>query len=410
MSKLVLLLIPIFVWGDSLKSLLEYAQNSNELIVSKSISRDSKAQEVKSSESNYYPTIDVGAFYQRYDDPSVMMPGTTYSTYAKVGWDAYDGGKKSSTIKQKEDEFSASSFEYEAIKKSTKLSIVQDFYNMKNLEASLGALNESANAVEAQLQRVKKFYDAKLATSDDVDRLQSAYDKNIYMIDSTKFRILTLKKHLELKVGKSIESFEVSSFRKMDDDEKSELDTIKALRATKSSILNASETIDSYYYPQIRLEDTFSFYGYMDEPTAFPIEQVDNQNKIMATLNMRLFDFGAIGEAKESVRLQADALAQQIIYQSKEQKMNQELSKERIQSAKLNIKSSSSALKASTSALKTITEKYSSGIVDNVVYLDALSSQTEAKATYESSLNNLEISYALYYFYNANNLEEFLSE
>ena len=412
MKKLALILLPLLLSADSLKSLLEYAQNSNELIVSKSISKNAKAQDVKSSESNYYPTIDVGAFYQRYDEPSQMMPGTTYSAYATVGWDVYDGGKRSSTLKQKEDEFSASSFELEAVKKSTKLSIVQDFYNMKNQEASLAALKESANAVDAQLQRIKKFYEAKLATTDDVDRLQSAYDKNIYLIDSTKFRILSIKRALELKVGKRIDSFEASIFKKVDSGDDSELDAIKALRATKSSIINASETIDSYYYPQIRLEDTYSFYGYMDEPaiSGFTIDQVDNQNKIMATLNMRLYDFGAISEAKESVRLQADALHQQIIYQTKEQKMNQELSKERIDSAKLNIESSKSALKASTSALKTITEKYSSGIVDNVVYLDALTTQTEAKATYESSLNNLEISYALYYFYNAKNLEEFLSE
>ena len=257
---------------------------------------------------------------------------------------------------------------------------------------------------------MKQFYDAELATSDDVDRLQSAYDKNVYIIDSTSFEIYSLEKSLELKIGKKVDSFDDSTFKKLVDDSSYELDIIKSLRATKSSVLNASQTIDSYYYPQIRVEDTYSFYGYQDEPTAFPVEQVDKQNKIMATLNMRLVDFGAIGEAKEAVRLQADALGQQILYQTKEQKMNQELSLKRIETARLNINSSRSALKASKSALKTITEKYNAGIVDNVVYLDALSVNTESKSSYESSLNNLEMSYALYYFYNGKNLEEFLNE
>ena len=211
-------------------------------------------------------------------------------------------------------------------------------------------------------------------------------------------------------MGKKIASFTTSTFKKMGDSDSDELDFIKSLRATKSSIINASETIDSYYYPQVRIEDTYSFYGYKDEPTAFPIEQLDQQNKIMATVNMRLVDFGAIGEAKEAVRLQAGALEQQILYQTKEQKMNQELSIKRIETAQLNIQSSRSALKASTSALKTITEKYSAGIVDNVVYLDALTLNTEAKSAYESSLNNLEMSYALYYFYRGKNIEEFLHE
>lgn len=410
MRRLFLIALPLFLYGESLKSLLDYSVENNELVVSKSITKEAKKSELTSSESNYYPTVDVGAFYQRYDEASEIMPGTTYSAYATVGLDVYSGGKKSYTQKQKRDEHRASQFDFEATKKSTKLAIVQDFYNLKNLEASLSALKESLNAVKAQLDRMKQFYDAELATSDDVDRLQSAYDKNVYIIDSTSFEIYSLEKSLELKIGKKVDSFDDSTFKKLVDDSSYELDIIKSLRATKSSVLNASQTIDSYYYPQIRVEDTYSFYGYQDEPTAFPVEQVDKQNKIMATLNMRLVDFGAIGEAKEAVRLQADALGQQILYQTKEQKMNQELSLKRIETARLNINSSRSALKASKSALKTITEKYNAGIVDNVVYLDALSVNTESKSSYESSLNNLEMSYALYYFYNGKNLEEFLNE
>jgi len=412
MKKLLLMVLPLFVYGDSLLSLLQSATSNNELIVSKSLIADSKNSELESSQSNYYPTIDAGAFYQRYDDPNPMSPGTTYGASATVGFDLYSGGKKSYTVKQKKDEFSASLFEYEATKKSISLSIVQDFYNIKTLESDLVARKEAAVAVEAQLERIKKFFDAALATSDDVDRLQSAYDKNIYAIESIKFQILSLKKSLELKVSKKITSLDNSSFKKIQNNDSNELDSIKALRATKSSILNASETIDSYYYPQIRIEDTYSFYGYADEPAiqGFSIDLPKNQNKIMATVNIRLFDFGAISEAKESVRLSAEAMSEQINYQNKEQKMNQELALQRIHTAELNIKTAKSALKSANSALKTITEKYNNAIVDNVVYLDALSSQTETKATYEESLNNLELSYALYYYYNGKKLEEFLDE
>lgn len=412
MKKLILLVIPFFVYAEGLKSLLEHAQNSNELIVSKSILADSKKSEVKSSESNYYPTVDVGAFYQRFDDASPMSPGTTYSGYAKIGLDVYSGGEKSYTLKQKKDELSASQFDYEATKKDISLSIVEDFYSYKTQESSLEARIEASHAVKAQLERMKKFYSASLATSDDVDRLQSAYDSNIYSIESIKFQILTLKKSLELKVGKSIDTLDSSSFTKVDTPDSDELDSIKSLRATQKSIINASEIIDSYYYPQIRVEDTYSFYGYDDEPSlaGFNIELPEKQNKIMATVNMRLFDFGAIGEAKQSVRLNADAMTEQIIYQDKEQKMQQNLADSRIKTAKLNIKSAASALKSSKNALETITKKYNNGIVDNVVYLDALTSQTESKSTYEASLNNLELSYALYYYYNGKKLEEFLND
>ena len=411
MKKLLLLtIVPALLFGDDLKSLLDFAKKNNNLVNASKISVLSKEKEVQSATSNYYPTVDVSAFYKRDDDPSPFQPGTTYGASANVGFDIYDGGKKSYTKKQKVNEKKSASYTYQDTKKSILLAITQDYYNLKSLQASLEATIEGSKAVKAQLERVRHFYEADLATSDDVDRLASAYESSLYAIDSTKFQITTLHKKLELEVGKKIESLKDSSFEKSLLQSKEALDSIQSLRYSKTALQNFSETIDSYYYPTIRIEDTYTVYGYQDKPNlgSLPIQYLDNQNEIMATVGMRLFDFGAIKEQKEAVKLQADALNQQIIYKSKEQQMQLELASQRIKTAKRNIKSAKSALKAAKSALKTITEKYNAGIVDNVVYLDALSSKTKAKARYEKSLNDLEIAYAIYYYYNNKDLEEFV--
>ena len=410
MKKLLFLLLPALLLSQDLKSLLALAKENNNLLKASQISVSSKEKELSSAQSNYYPTLDANAFYKRDDDPTPFLPGTTYGAAAKISFDLYDGGKKSYTKRQKKDEMSAAKFSYKDNTKSMFLNITETFYNLKTLYSALDAREEASKAVKAQLERMQAFYAAKLATSDDVDRLQSAYDSNIYAMESLKFQILSLKKSLELQVGTPITALENSKFKKTLTLESSELDSIEALRSNKNALKNLSETIDSYYYPNIKVEDTYTFYGYQDKPTfgGQPIEQLDKQNTIMATLNLRLLDFGTLREQKEAIKLQADALHEQIIYKSKEQKMQLELARERIKTAELNIKSSRSALKAAASALKTITEKYNAGIVDNVVYLDALSSHTEAKATYEKSLNNLEIAYAIYYYYNSKNLEEYL--
>lgn len=412
MKRLLLLALPLLLNAESLKSLLEYANKNNELVVSKEYLQKSKAKELESADSDYYPTVDAGAFYQRDDEATPFRAGTTYGASVKVGFDVYDGGKKSAVSKQKSDEANAASFSYEESKKSTSLAIAKDFYGLKTLDASLKSREEAALAVKAQLKRVQEFYKAKIATRDDVDRLQSAYDSNLYAIDSLKFQIESLKSALELKVGKSIKTLDDSKFSKSLDTQTSELDSIQALRSNKKALVNLSNTIDSYYYPNIHLEDKFSVYGYMDEPTiaGMDIPLLDNQNTIMATLNMRLYDFGKLSEQKSAISLQAEALNEQILYKAKEQKMQLSLAKKRIQTALLNIKSSKSALKSANSALKTITRKYSAGIVDNVVYLDALSASTKAKAMNEQSINDLEIAYAIYYYYNSKNIEEFLSE
>jgi len=410
MKKLLLLIVPFLLSAEGLKSLLEHAKQKNLLIVSKGISVDAKESQVSSSKSSYLPTVDVGAMYQRFDEPSPFSPTATYGTYATVAFDIYNGGKNSSILKQKKNELLSSKHELEATKKSIELRIVEDFYSYKTLEADLEARVEASNAVKAQLERTERFYDASLATSDDVDRLQSAYDKNIYIIESLKFELLQVKKSLELKVGKGIESLDASSFKKEEAFEGEELESIRAQRHQKSALTNAADALKSAYYPQVRVEDTFSLYGYDNIPVfgGSPLPLPQNQNRLMASVNMRLFDFGAIHEASEALRLNANAVAQEIEYQTKEQKMLQELSLSRIATAKLNIKSAASALKAAKSALGTITQKYNNAIVDNVVYLDALTSYTEAKSTYEASLNNLELSYALHYYYNSKKLEEFL--
>jgi len=410
MKKLLFLLVPALLFSDDLKSILEFAKQNNNIIKASKLTVDAKSKELASAKNSYYPTLDVGAFYQREDEPSPFFPGTVYAAYAKVGVDIYDGGKKSYTKKQKQDEVKSVTYSHKDTKKSILLDIVKDYYNIQSFYASLNAQEEAVKAVKAQLTRTQEFYKAKLATTDDVDRLQSAYDRNVYKIETIKFQIISLKKSLELKVGKNINSIEKSTFKKSLTQEAEQLDSTESLRYNEKSLNNLAETIDSSYYPNVRLEDTYTSYGYQDKPYfgTEPISQLDNQNKIMATLDFRLVDFGVLGEQKEAIKLQAAALNEQIKYKTKEQNIQIELAKERIKTAQLNIKSSKSALKAAKSALNTITQKYSAGIVDNVVYLDALSSKTEAETLYEQSLNNLEIAYAIYYYYNSKNLLEYL--
>jgi len=408
-KKLVLMLVPLFLYSQSLSELLESADKKSSHIISKELSLKSKKQELNSKESLNLPTLDVGAFYQRSDEANPFSPGTTMSAYAKVGYDIYTGGKNSSVIKQKNLELNSAKFELESTKRDVELQIVQLFFNAKTLEASLLAQKSSLESLSLQLERVKGFLKASLATQDDVDRLQSAYDQKLYAIESLKFQILELKKRLSLNCGEEVTSLEASEFKKVDE-KAEELSSIKSMRESASSLVEMANQVDSFYLPQIRVEDTYSFYGYMDKPTfaGQEIELLDNQNKLMLTLNMRLYDFGVMSKAKEAVLTKALALKTEVEFKVKEQKMQQELAQERIKSAKIQIKSAKSSLKSATSAFETITKKFNANIVDNVTYLDALSRVTQAKSMYEASLNNLELAYALYYYYNSKKLGEYI--
>ena len=407
MLKYLILILPLLTYGDTLKSLLEFSKQQSDLVISKAYYKEAKNKQVDAKKSAYYPTIDIGAFYQTLDERTLLLAGDIYSGYAKLSFDIYDGGKKSALLSQSKNELLASEYDLESTKKNLSLKITQDFFTIKSLESILKAKKEANVSLKEQLTRMERFLSAKLATSDDVDRLQAAYDTNIYNIESLKLQILTLKKSLELKVAKKIDRLEDSSFKKFIQEEFELTDSVKLLVAQKDAVVASGESIDSALYPQVKLENTYSIFGYKNTDALHP-KGVDNQNKFLISLNMRLFDMGTISKSKQVIMINSQALNSQIAYIKKEQKMQHDLAIIRIKTSDVKIKSALSALKSAKSAFKTITKKYNAGIVDNIVYLDALTSLTDASALYESSLNDLEIAYAIYYYYAGKNIEEFI--
>ncbi len=407
MRRVALMLLPVLLCADDLKSLLDFATKNSDIVQTKVQTQDAKSKELESQKSAYYPTVDLGAYYQRLDKKSPFMPGETYSGYAKVGVDIYDGGRKSSLVEQKQNELKSSSFDTAATKKNLSLDIVQDFYNIKNLQATLGAKEEAGKFLKAQLYRVGQFFIARMATKDEVDRLQSAFDTNTYEVEATKLQILSAKKILSLKVGRDVESFEDSSFKEPASESFEQSDSLKSLVAQKESLSSGAGALMSAYYPMLRVEDTYSVYGYGNVDPIMP-KQPDSQNQLMVTLGMRVFDNGTVEKSREAIIASSQALNTQINYLSKEQKVNFEISQEKIKTSKVEISSATSALQAARSAFTTIEEKYNAGIADNVTYLDALASLTNAKALETKALNDMQGAYATYYYYSGKDIKEFL--
>ena len=406
-KQLLSLALTSIVYADNLKELIDYTNINNKLIVSKEFLTKAKIQEVKSSQSASMPTIDIGGFYQSLDERTPNMAGDIYSGYAKITYDIYDSGRKSSVTKQKQNELKSTQFESTAFKKSLALQIVQEFYAIKNIDASINSLQEKQISLGAQLKRVKKFFEVNLSTKDDVDKLQSAYDMNLYNIQSLKFQRLSTFKNLELKVGKNIKNLDESRFEKTITYDIQINDTIKSLEYKKNSLKNLSNSVNSSYLPQVNISDTYNINGYQRDDVLHP-KGLDNQNKIILSVNLRLFDDGSILKSKQALILNSKAINSQIQYASQEQNMLFGLSISRIKTNELKIKSAFSALKSAKSAYKTIEEKYKAGIVDNVAYLDALSVKTAALSLYEKSLNDLEVAYAVYYYYAGKNIRNYI--
>ncbi len=406
-KRLFLLVLPAYIYADNLKSLLEFATTNNNIVMSKNFIQKAKGLEVESLKNSYYPTIDIGGYYQRLDDRSTGVAGDIYGGYGKISFDLYDGEKKTNLIKQNEALVQSSSYDTNGYKKELQLLIVEDFYTIKNLEASLETLQEKGIQLQAELQRIKRFYEVGTTTKDDVDKLEAAYSGNLYQIEAVKYKISSVKKLINHKIGKKIEQFEDSMIIVPNSIDKEISDNIESLKQTALSLQYTANSIDSSYKPQIKLEDTYSLYKYGRTDVTHP-EGLENQNKILLSVNLKLFDNDVTTKQKESILVQKKGLEKQIEQIEELQDINMQLAILNIETINAQITSAKSSLNSALSAYETVLQKYKVGLVDNVAYLDALSVQTEAKTQYKTALNNLQVAYAKYYYYANKDIKEYI--
>lgn len=412
MRILLGLFLPLFVFAQSygLKTLVDHANKENELIKAKEISIKAKQERVDAAKSAYWPTVDVGASHSSLSPNSVVSPGETSSAFATISLDLYDGGRKSAELRGKRYEHEASLFEKSAFEKSITLDIVRHYYGIKKLKATLQALQERATELGAQIKRVKKFKEAGLSTQEEVDKLQSEYDSNDYTIANTKLALVTSEENLYLLSGLPAKHLKKNYFVEPRNVQYEVFENIKMLQANANAIGENSNAIDAGYKPQVTLSDTYNKSHFNDTVsiTGFDGLLLDHQNKLMVSVNMRLFDNGRMSKKSEAVKYQQMALLSEIDYAEKEQHMNFTLARKSLETTRTKLKSAKSALKAATSTYRVLKQKFEVGLVDNIAFLDALSEKTLAYARYKETIYDYEIGKSIYYYYAGKSPREFI--
>jgi len=147
--------------------------------------------------------------------------------------------------------------------------------------------------------------------------------------------------------------------------------------------VNVSDT-----YHKSHFDDQISMSGFSGDGFL-----VDHQNKLMVSVNMRLFDNGKMSKESEAVKYQKLSLLSQIEHAKKEQSK---------------LKSSKSALKAAQSTYSVIRQKFEVGLVDNIAFLDALAQRTLADARYKETMYDYEVRKSIYYYYAGKDPKEFI--
>ncbi|MBT8344395.1 MAG: TolC family protein [Sulfurovum sp.] len=414
MRILLGLFLPLYVFAQSygLKTLVEHANKENGLINAKEISIKAKQKEVEAAKSAYWPTVDVGASHSYISPNSIVSPGETSTAFATVNLELYDGGKKSALLNAKRYEHEASQFEKSAFEKSITLEIIRYYYGLKKLKATLEALEERSTELKAQIKRVKKFKSAGLSTQEEVDKLQAEYDSNNYTMANTKLELLRSEKNLQLLSGLPATQFKKNYFKEPKNVRFETFENIKMLQSSANAIGENSNAINAGYQPQVNISNTYNKSHFDDTVSITGFDGdgllIDHQNKLMLSVNMRLFDNGSMAKESEAVKYQKLALLSEIEYAENEQEMNFDLSQKSLETIRTRLKSAKSALRAAKSTYDVLKEKFEVGLIDNIAFLDALTQKTLAQARYKETLYDYEIGKSIYYYYAGKDPKEFI--
>ncbi|MCF6341070.1 MAG: TolC family protein [Sulfurimonas sp.] len=395
--------------AEGLKEIIKYAIDNNNNIKAVELENQSKQKTYESVKNIYKPNVIIGGSYSKLDmDVRESQVGNTAVGFLKFGIDLYNGGREEALKAQKKYEYKEAIFSTVIRKKELALQVVTYFYQAKSIDENIKALIEKRITLTAELKRVKIKYDIKMITEDEVLKLQSEYEENEYDIQELEYQKTYMLKNLSLLTGKDIGQLDDSTLPEVQNLEFSDSENIKAMQENIKALEQNVNVVSSLKKLQLKLENSLNVYGYSDYNKQILKDLPKQQNQLMLTLTYNIFDTSS-SEKKQAALLIKKAKDEQLYQLKKQEKINYELTKLKLQTQKAKIKSAKSALDMTNKLFEIIEIKYQNDVVDNITYLDALSAKVINRAIYKQSLYDYEIAKANYYFTSGINYEDVLS-
>jgi outer membrane protein TolC len=404
--KYILILSPIFLFGDGLREYIELA-SKNENIKSLEYTKKSKDIYSDSIIDGYFPRVDGSGSILNTTNKNPTEPTQIYQASIKGSYTIFDGYKKDNLISEAKNLAISSNYDIEYNKKLLSLNVAQYYYNILSIRQDILAKNLKKDKLDENLKRVSRFFEAGLTSRDNVEKIQATIELNNYEIDNLMLQFEENKLNIELISGKKFsDNPSFDKFIEPINIEEKTNDFIKSMEYQSKSIKDKASTLSSVDYPTVKIEDTLSFQKYIDSPS----DPKNIQNKILLVANMVIFDKDSTKKQKESIILQKFSLDEKLNFETKRVKMSQDLSIIALKNSNQRILSSKKSLDAMDSTFELVEKRYKANLTDTLHYLDALTNRYEALANYQKSLINYELTKAKYYFAYGYNILEYIQK
>mgnify|MGYP000104913467 CR=1 FL=1 len=408
MKKYCLLLFLLLgtTYGEDLKTLVSLSTHNETIQIAK-YNNQALQNKYTSMKRSKLPNVSVGANYANNLEESISAPANAVSATLSLNYSLYDGGQQKYSLLSLEEKMQSSKQNLQALENSIALQVITHYFNYQSLLASKKSIEQEIQKLKLNHKKARQFLKANLSTQDKLSSMEASLESGNLNLHEVDLSILTLLHQLSNLTGKQVT---ISSNSKLKDIQNITKDTradIQALEYNAKDALWSANASKSASRPSIRLGNQVAYSSSYYLDNAF--SNADNlNNQFTLSLQWTLFDFQASSYNYQSLYSQYLSSLTNYEYEKKKATTELDLAHQAYEIAKLKIGSAKARLKASNNAYASIEKKYQNNIVEQIVYLDALSSKYNAVSALENAKNDLEIKKAHIVYQSGQNLKDYL--
>ncbi|QKF73483.1 RND family efflux system, outer membrane channel protein, TolC family [Aliarcobacter faecis] len=400
--------VPLFLYSQNLDELVNLSIE-NKLIDASVQNIEAVKEDYKSVQSGYLPKLDVGAGYFYTEKESASAAQQRVNAYGSVNYLLYDGGKKSDIYDSYANSIKSSEKSLEALKNDLSLNVVNYYYNYLSLLAQKDTKLQEIAELNAQKERISRFFDAGSTTEDELQKIISRVENANVNLQEIELQLTTILHNLEYITGNSVSISEGSKIELLDKQKEQNLRfDIQALEYDIKTKQNNANAQKSGYLPTITLDNTFTYYDNEYKNKNLAQNNIDHQNVASANMKWNIFSFGETKHKVESKQKEYLASKSKYEYEKNRANVDLQLALKSYEIAKAKIKSSEANIKASQSAYEIIKSKFENGLIDNVAFLQSLTEKYDAISQHKTALNDLEIKKANIIYHSGEKLQEYI--
>ena len=401
-----LLLSSTILYANSLDDLVNKAIN-NKLIEASQSNLEASKLDYKSLKNSYLPSLHLNSSYSDTSNESPSTANRGFTSSLSVNYNLYDGGRKQNSFDSKKSTISMNESNMKNLKNQIALDVITLYFNYLSLVEQKNAKAQQIKQLQTQYEKQKRFFETDTVAIDEVEKILSRLENENVNLQEIELDKQTILHNLEYIVGQTVSIDKEASIKKLEDKDSQLRADIKALEYEMLSAKSNAKASKSSNYPQVNLNNTFSYYDNSYNNKAYDPD-VDTQNTLSLNLSWKLYDFDSTKKTYEANMKRYLALKSQYEYEKNRSNVDLKLAYKSYNIAKLKINSAKASLKSANTTFDSVEAKYQNSLVDNVAYLEALSEKYNALSTLKSALYDLEIKRATIIYHSGKDLVGFV--